>query len=164
MSLFLPWYSQSGLAEFPRGPANRHLAMPPGLEEAPTSTGWESLSVLDVVLALVAIVAIALLVVTATQRVPAVTIALDVVVALLGIYASLLVLLRVLNLPDGADGREWGLWLGLAGALGIAVGATVAMRDERRSPPGRYTDSTGRPAPRPPEPEPIAAPGPEGAR
>jgi hypothetical protein len=164
VSLFLPWYSPSAPAEFPLGPANRHLAIPPGREEASSMSGWDSLSVLDIVLALIAVTAIALLAVTATQRVPAVTIAFDAVVALLGIYASLLVVLRALNPPDGADGREWGLWLGLAGALGIAIAGTIAMRDERQSPPGKHTDSTGRPAPPPPELEPIPAPGPEGAR
>ena len=43
----------------------------------------------------------------------------------------LLVLFRVLDLPDGASGREWALWLGLAGAVGVAAGAAFAMRDER---------------------------------
>jgi hypothetical protein len=41
------------------------------------------------------------------------------------------VLFRVLDLPDGASGREWALWLGLAGAVGIVAGAVIAMREER---------------------------------
>ena len=43
----------------------------------------------------------------------------------------LLVLYRAVDIPNAASGREWALWLGLAGAVGIAVGAWMAMRDER---------------------------------
>jgi hypothetical protein len=71
------------------------------------------------------------------------------------------VLVRLANLPGEFDGREWGLWLGLAAALGMVAGGAVAMRDERLSPAGRHTDLTGRPAPPPPEIEPIPAPRPE---
>ena len=79
-----------------------------------------------------------------------------------GALAVLLVLIRVLDLPGDASAREWGLWLGLAGALGIVIGSLVAMRDERPSRPGRYTDLSGAPAPPPPEIETIPAPRPEG--
>ena len=57
--------------------------------------------------------------------------------------ALVLVLVRVLDLPDGATGREPGLWLALAGAAGIFAGGGVSMRDERLSPEGSYTDATG---------------------
>jgi len=116
------------------------------------------------VLALIAAAAVSLLFVTASQQVPAVPIALDAVVTVLGILASVLALIRVLDLPDLAGGREWALWLGLAGTLGVAGGGWVAVRDERLSPPGRHTDATGRPAPPPPEIAPIRAPDREGAR
>ena len=58
-------------------------------------------------------------------------------------------LIRVLNLPGDADGREIGLWLGLLATLGIIAGGLVAMRDERRSPQGRHTDVSGRSRERP---------------
>ena len=51
------------------------------------------------------------------------------------------------------------MWLGLAGALGILVGALIALRDDRHVSPDRYTDLSGRPAPVPPEP--AGDPGPE---
>ncbi len=76
----------------------------------------------------------------------------------------LLVVIRVLDLPDGAGAREWGLWLGLAGALGILAGSLIALRDERRSRPGRITDLSGRPAPPPAEIEAIRPPRPEPQR
>lgn len=135
-SLFGPWYSS--------GPES--------------ASGWESLAALDAILALIASFAVALLVITATQRVPAVPLMLSILVTYAGMLAVVLVLIRVVALPDGADGREWALWLALAGALGIVAGGLVTMRDERLSPPGRHTDLTGRPVPPPPEVERIPAP------
>jgi hypothetical protein len=137
VSLFLPWYGSSS---------------------APDTSGWQSLALLDIVLALIAATAVALLVVTAAQRLPAVPLTLNTFVALAGLLAVVLVLVRLADLPGDADAREWGLWIGLAGALGIAAGALVAMRDERPARPGRHTDLSGRPAPSPPELEAIPAP------
>jgi hypothetical protein len=139
VSLFLPWYGAGG----------------------GSSTAWEALAVLDILIALVAASAVVLLVVTATQRVPAVPIALSACVTFAGAIGVGLVLIRVASLPDGADGREWALWLGLAGAVGIVVGGAVAIRDERISPPGRPTDLTGRPTAAQPEIEPLPTPRPE---
>jgi hypothetical protein len=139
VSLFLPWY----------GP--------------PDATAWEALAVNDVLLAAAAVFAVVTLLVTAGQPVPAVPIFLDSLMAGAGIIASVLVLVRVGFLPDGADSREWGLWLGLAGALGIAVGGWIAMRDQRISRPGRPTDLTGRPIAEPVEVEVVSPPDPRGA-
>lgn len=136
VSLFLPWYGA-----------------PDG-----TLTAFQSLAVLDVVLALIALSALSLLPITASQRVPAVPIALEALLTLAGLLAVILVLFRVLALPDAADGREWALWLALAGAAGIVVGCLVGMRDERPSPPGRQLDSSGRPMDAPHEVEAIPAP------
>jgi hypothetical protein len=142
LALFLPWYE---------------------LEGGATASAWDSLAALDVVLAVIAVAAVALLLVTAGQRVPAVPIALDALVAPAGLIAAVLVTVRVLNLPDAAAARGWGLWLALAASLGIVAGGVLAMRDERLSPPGRHTDLTGRPAPPPPPVETISAPRGEGA-
>ena len=121
VALFLPWYGD------------------------PSSTAWEAFAVLDVILTLLALAAIAVPVVTATHRVPALPLALESLTALFALLGLVLVLIRVLNLPGEADGREIGLWLGLAATLGICSGALVGMRDERRSPRGRHTDLTGVP-------------------
>jgi hypothetical protein len=107
VSLFLPWY----------GPESR--------------TAWEALTAIDVLLAFVAATGVLLAIATATHAVPAVPIALSALVTFAGIFGVLLVLFRVLDLPDGTSGREWGLWLGLAGAVGIVAGAMIAMREER---------------------------------
>jgi hypothetical protein len=136
-SLFAPWYAA---------------------EDVPTTSGFESLAVLDIVLALVAAAAVALLIITAAQRLPAVPLTFNTLVCLLGLLALVLVVIRTLDLPDDADTREWGLWLGLAGALGIAVGSLIALRDERLSRPGRPTDLGGAPTPPPAELETLPAP------
>ena len=67
-------------------------------------------------------------------------------------------LFRVLSVPGEATGRDWALWLGLAGALAILVGSWLAMADERLSTPGRTTDVAGVPTEPPPPPERIPAP------
>jgi hypothetical protein len=56
---------------------------------------------------------------------------------------------RTIWLLDVADTRDYGLWLALAAAAGIAVSSWIATRDERM--PG---------APKRPDPEPLAAPRP----
>jgi hypothetical protein len=138
VSLWLPWY-----------------ATPPN-----TASAWASLAVLDVLLALAACAGVALLLITAAQSVPAVPIAFSVFVTFAGMAAVILVLARLIALPEGADGREWGIWLALTGSVALVAGGLVAMRDERPSPPGGHTDQTGRPVPPPPEIETIPAPRP----
>jgi hypothetical protein len=151
-SLFLPWYERPAatciqiVGQDCPGPAR--------------FSAWEALAANDVILALAAAAAIALLVVTATQRVPAVPIALAGLVTLAGIVGLVIVLVRTAWLPDVDADRGPALWLGLAGALAIVIGGWLAMHDERLSKPGRPTDATGRPGPPPPEVEAIPAPRP----
>jgi hypothetical protein len=139
VSLFLPWYG--------------------GADE--DASGWQALAAVDIALALVAAFGVSLLVVTAAQRVPAVPIALAAVVTLVGLIGVVLVLIRLANVPDGFDGRELGVWLGLLATIGIAAGAALSMGDERLSPEGAHTDLTGRPIAAPPEVERVPAPPPE---
>ncbi len=141
VSLWLPWYSSA-------------------TSDGSALTAWESLAALDVILALIAASAVGLLIVTATQSVPAVPVAVSVFVTMAGLLGVLLILIRVLSAPDGSEGREWALWLALASAIGIVAGSLVAMRDERPSPAGGHTDLTGRPTPPPPEIETFPAPRP----
>ena len=139
VALFLPWYS----------------------DEDGSRTGWQSLGALDVVLAVLALAALAIPVVTALQRVPAVSLAHESLTTLAGLLAVVLVLIRVLNMPDWATEREWGLWVALAATIGIVIGGLIAMRDERLSRGGRQTDLTGVPVPAQPEIETLPAPRPE---
>ncbi len=139
VALFLPWYG----------------------DDAGSRTGWEALGALDVVLALVAVSALAIPIVTAFHRTPAVPLAHQVLTGLVGGLAHLLVLIRILIMPDWAVGREWGLWVALVAALGVAAGALAAMRDERLTREGRHTDLTGVPVDQPLEVETLPPPRPE---
>jgi hypothetical protein len=143
VSLFLPWYE--------RGESS--------------VSGWESFTVIDVLLVAVAVFALCAVVATATQPTTAVSISFESLSVLFGLVASVLALVRVLDVPD-FGGAGWstaaGAYIGLAGAVGLSAGALVAIRDERLSPPGKHTDMTGRPSPPPPEIEAIPPPRPEG--
>jgi len=137
------------------------LLMPWYGDDAGSRTGWQSLGALDVVLALVALSALSVPVVTAFHRVPAVPLAHQSLNTLVGGVAVLLVLIRVLNMPDWASGREWGLWVALAATAGVAAGDLLAMRDERLTREGRHTDLTGVPVAQQLEVETFSPPRPE---
>ncbi len=145
VALFLPWYEQIRVEPSVRAPAR---------ESSTTFTGWEAFAVIDVLLAVTAILGIGLLVVTVAQRTPSIPIAADALLTIVGSLIAIVALVRVLNLPGDVDsdsslvidaGREPAAWLGLLAAIGVPVGAAVAMRDERLSDPARPTDATGVP-------------------
>jgi hypothetical protein len=139
VTLFLPWYG----------------------DEAGSRTGWQSLGALDVVLTLVALSALAIPIATAFHRVPAVPLALQSLTTLVGVLAVVLVLIRILNMPDWAAEREWGVWEALGATLGIVIGGLRAMRDERLTRHGRHTDLTGVPVAAQREIETLSPPRPE---
>ena len=139
VALFLPWYG----------------------DDAGSRTGWESLGALDVVLAVVALSALAIPVVTAAERVPAVPLAHESLTTLVALFALVLVLIRVLNLPDWADERDLGLWVALAATFSLVAGGLIAMRDERLTRGDRHTDVTGVPVAAQPEIETLPPPRPE---
>ena len=109
---FLPWYGSEG--------------------SDTTANAWEAFSVTDVLVALAALFAIALLIVTASQRTAAVPQVMSGLMLLFAGIATLLVLYRLLNLP-GADGatRELGVWLGALGCIALTAGTWRALLDER---------------------------------
>jgi hypothetical protein len=111
VSLFLPWF------DFPGGREN----------------AWNALSFTEVPAAAAALAAIALVAVTLAQRSPALPVAVAVLTTVLGFIAVVVVGLRTLALPDMALGRCYGLWLGLAGSLGVLAAGWLSMRDERPS-------------------------------
>ena len=125
VALFVPWYERDPVA---------CIALA-GVEcpNPKQFTGWGSFAVIDVVLALVAVYALAVCVVTATQPTGAIGIAMDATLALLGIAATVIVGLRLASMPDLGPHveRTAGVYLALAGALGVAVGGWLAMQNER---------------------------------
>ena len=104
-SLFLDWYSGAN--------------------------AWDWLAATDVILAVAGIFGIALLAGTATQRTPAVqqsVAALTVPVAFVG---SILAVIHLLSVPDGAHSRDAGVWIGTLAVLGLMVSAWRSMGDQR---------------------------------
>jgi hypothetical protein len=143
-SLFLPWYEAAALPTPTKPGWTAYAALPAGA----SISGWESMTVIDIVLAFVAASGVLLAIVTANQRVPAVPVAFSALISLFGTLGVILVLIRVLDLPGWAGRREWGLWLGLAGAVGIVAGSLLAMREEIR-PAAARVEIESIPAPRP---------------
>ena len=114
-ALFFDWYGRSV------GPVEASIS------------GWESLTAIDVVLVLVAALAIAQWVARGSGWLDRpLPLAPAAVVAGAGTVALVLVVLRIADLPEAAvaadlDGRRVGTFLALFGALGIVLGAVAAL-------------------------------------
>ena len=159
VSLFLPWYE----VEVPPHGGVRGRDIGGSVE----LSAWEVFSVVDVLLLALGVLAVALLVVTATQPTAAVGIASDAMLTIVAGVLAVVTTIRLINLPGaleavdqlGADaGRTAFAWLGLAAVFGVLAGCVVAMRDERLSRPGERTDSTGLPVSEVPEIQVIPSP------
>jgi hypothetical protein len=127
---FLHWYGVRGVPSTVSQGSNGSTAYAP-LAQPPDVTAWQAFSVVDILLALCALVAIALVIVTATARGPAKPVAFTVLTTLAGLLATLLALFRLLVPPKGFYELRYGAWLGLAAALLILVGGFLAMKDDR---------------------------------
>jgi hypothetical protein len=114
--LFLPWYGSAGL----------------------TANAWEAFTYVDLLLALAGLAAIALVVVTATQRAAALPHAMSTWVLWIAVAAAIFAVIRLINVPGvdtilaggGADiTREAGAFIGAAVAIALVVFAWRARRD-----------------------------------
>jgi len=96
------------------------------------ASAWEALSTLDVVLALLAAVPLALVVVQATRDSPSLPVALSVLTTVAAALAALLILCRIVDQPGSNDlvEVEPGAWIGLAAAAVAAAGGWRSMRVE----------------------------------
>jgi hypothetical protein len=112
-SLFLHWYAFSAGS---------------GRE----ATAWQALGVVDVVLALVTLVPLALVVLQTTRDSPSLPVAFSVFTLLAGLLATLLILYRmaVPPGPDQAVDLQAGVFLALAAAVVVAVGGWRSLRTE----------------------------------
>ena len=131
--MFLKWYGFS-LADAAGGAgAARALGVDVGL--ARSFTAWQAFDILDLFLLLVILVAIGLAVLTLTQRAAALPVAASVITTALGILATLLVLIRIVDQPGSNTlvDAEYGAYLGLLCCAAIAVGGWLSMRDEGTS-------------------------------
>lgn len=97
-------------------------------------SGWQSLSVTDVLLAVTAVLALALPIAAAAQRSPALATGTAPIVTVVAGVAFVAVAIRALTLPDvgpGPSEREVGLWVGLAATAAVAASAWRSMADAR---------------------------------
>jgi len=123
--MFVQWYAVSGRDD--------------GL------SAWSAFSFVDLLLALVGLLGIAVAVGSIAGRGPALPVALAVVTTTLALAASLLLLYRILNQPGPNEAIEVsaGAWIGLLACVGVFLGAWRSLGDERSRPVD----------PAPPEPE-----------
>jgi uncharacterized membrane protein len=98
----------------------------------PELTAWEAFSVLDVALALLALVPLALVVLQATRESPSLPVAFSVLTTVAGTLATVLILYRILNQPGPNDRVEveLGAWIGLAAAVATTAGGWRSLRVE----------------------------------
>jgi hypothetical protein len=110
LSLFLHWY---GVGPF-------------------SVSAWRAFSVLDVVLAVLALVPLALVALQATRRSPALPVAFSTFTVLAGALATLLILYRILNQPGPNElvDVKPGAWLGLLTAALTTAGGWRSLRTE----------------------------------
>jgi hypothetical protein len=154
VSLWLPWWK----VPVPTAPDG---GQPTGsafrLADVEVSA-WEALSIADVLLCLLGVLAIGLLVLTATARAAGPGVTADALMVPLALAMTVVCALRLLDPPDDFDlaarfaaepTTAYGAWIALAATIGVLVGALVAMRDERLASPGRPTDQTGVPVDEP---------------
>jgi hypothetical protein len=96
-------------------------------------SAWQALAVIDVVIAALALVPIALAVLQATRRSPALPVAFSVLTVLAGALATLLIALRIVDPPGSEPLSEVhrGAWLALVTAVVVTVGGWRSMRVER---------------------------------
>jgi hypothetical protein len=118
VALLLPWYEDEQSGE--------------------TVSGFEIFSVVDILLVLVAAVAITLAILQATQTSPALPVAFGVLTVVVGALGVLLVLYRLIDEPRDAVGLSAGAWLGLVAVVAVTAGGWLSIADEhvRGLPPG----------------------------
>jgi hypothetical protein len=121
VSLFLDWYGA------------RVEVDGTGIELRTGFTAWQSFDVLDIVLVVVALLAIALAVLQAMRDSQALPLAVGILTIASGALAVLLVAYRMINQPGPNEFIEVraGAWLGLFATLAIVVGGWESIREER---------------------------------
>jgi hypothetical protein len=128
--LFLNWYSAS------LGNAAKALGFTGKVPDISTSvSGWQAFSYTDLLLLLLIIVAVALAVLKATERTPALPVAGSVILTAFGALMTLLVLYRIVNQPgpNNVVNVEYGAYIGFLLTAGITYGGFLSMREEGTS-------------------------------
>jgi hypothetical protein len=127
VALALPWYEVGG----------------------ESVSGYEALTVIDVLLTLIALLALSLPLLQATRDSPALPVGAAVLTTAWGIVGILLVLFRIVDDPFTGSGLRIAAWIALAAAVAIEAAGWLSLDDE-------YV--TGLPPDREPELRPTPAP------
>lgn len=133
IDMFLKWY---GGVDVSANVLGRSISRTVG----GSISAWAAFGFIDLILLLVILVTLALVVLKATQRSPALPVAASVIVTALGALAFVLVLFRILDPPNADYGFgsasanvSYGIFLGLIFTAGIAYGGFRSMREEGTS-------------------------------
>jgi Protein of unknown function (DUF2510) len=142
ISLFLEWYNVSG-----KGPFSSQASV--------GRSGWESLGFIDILLFIVAVIAVAIAVLRALnvtlRQLPASP---GFIVLVAGAIALLLVLFRIIStgdlgvprLGDFADiSRSFGIFVAFLAAAGVTVGGWLTWNEEGKPSPGSSGRGAGAP-------------------
>jgi hypothetical protein len=105
-------------------------------------SAWSTFGPAVALLILAAVVGLALVLFTVTERSTALPVAAAVWSTLLGAVAVVAAIVRLLERPDGSFSLCAGAWVALAGAVLLAAGSWLSMRDERT---GLYAPATPQP-------------------
>jgi hypothetical protein len=151
--MFLGWWGAPGdVAE---------LAELSGVDTG-SASAWEAHDLMDIIWFLTGLAGIALAVVAAGRASINLPVALSAIVAGLGILSTLLIIYRLIDPPFDA-GREFGVFLGLIAAAGVAYGGYRAMQEEGTSFQGEADRlQHDRPGGGTPPPPPAGGPPPSG--
>ncbi len=139
LSLFLHWYSVSV-----------HVA---GFSQSKGFSGWTVLSFIDILLFIVAIIAVGVAVARMAGSIPRMPVSAGLLVLAAGIIATLLVLFRIIDTPGDAGvfessavdvGRSFGIFISFLASLGVAAGGWMTWNEEGKPRPSGA--AAGRPA------------------
>ena len=132
VTTFLDWYDVDASAATESGGTVRLVG---------SLSAWDAFSVVDLLIALLAALAIGGAVMAAAHPTPAASLALASLSLLVGLFVLIALLVRAFAMPDFAiDGLRIpdddvsvaaGLWLGLGACALTTLGAFASMRDER---------------------------------
>jgi hypothetical protein len=142
LSLFLDWFSITSKAE----------VLGQSRETSVGVSGWSGLSFIDILLLIIALVAIAIAVLRALNMMPSLPVTPGMILLGLGGLAVLLVLFRLIFVPDFGTGditevsaagfkasvdtgRSFGIFIGLLAAVAVAVGGWLTWTEEGKPMP-----------------------------
>jgi hypothetical protein len=121
----------------------------PAAEIDSTKSAYQALSVIDILLTLIALLAISLPVLQATQDAPNKPVGAAVLTVVAGALAVLLALFRLIDSPIDGASTVAGPWVALVAAIALTAGAWLSLAAEyvRGLPPDLEPELRATPAP-----------------